>query len=56
MTWFVTFEPSADASSCLEDLVSLLVRSGVRVREARLRQSSLEDVFRQLTGADQEGS
>ena len=56
VTWFVTFEPSADASSCLEDLVSLLVRSGVRVREARLRQSSLEDVFRQLTGADQEGS
>ena len=50
----VTFDPSVDASSCLEDLVALLVRSGIRVREARLRQSSLEDVFRQLTGADLE--
>jgi gliding motility-associated transport system ATP-binding protein len=54
VTWQVTFEPSADASTCLEDVVALLVRSGIRVREARLRQSSLEDVFRQLTGADLE--
>jgi ABC-2 type transport system ATP-binding protein len=56
VTWFVTFEPALDASSCLEDLVASLVRSGIRVREARLRQSSLEDVFRQLTGADREGT
>ncbi len=56
VSWHVTFEPSADASGCLEDLVALLVRSGIRVREARLRQSSLEDVFRQLTGADLEAT
>ena len=36
-------------------MVALCVRSGIRVREARLQQSSLEEVFRQLTGADMEG-
>jgi ABC-2 type transport system ATP-binding protein len=52
----VTFDPSADASSCLAEVVALLVRSGIAVREARLKQSSLEEVFRQLTGADMEGT
>jgi ABC-2 type transport system ATP-binding protein len=52
----VTFEPAADASTCLAELVALLVRSGIAVHEARLKQSSLEEVFRQLTGADMEGS
>jgi ABC-2 type transport system ATP-binding protein len=51
----VGFEPGADASTCLEEVVALLVRAGIRVREARLEQSSLEEVFRQLTGADAEG-
>jgi ABC-2 type transport system ATP-binding protein len=52
----VTFEPEADASECLAELVARLVRAGVGVREARLKQSSLEEVFRQLTGADMEAS
>jgi len=52
----VTFDPEADGSSCLEEVVALLVRSGIRVREARQQQSSLEEVFRQLTGADMEAS
>jgi ABC-2 type transport system ATP-binding protein len=52
----VTFDPDADASSCLAELVARLVRAGVGVREARLKQSSLEEVFRQLTGADMEAS
>ena len=52
----VTFEPEADAGACLAELVARLVRSGVGVREARLKQSSLEEVFRQLTGADMEAS
>jgi ABC-2 type transport system ATP-binding protein len=52
----VTFDPSADASSCLAEVVALLVRSGIAVREARLKQSSLEEVFRQLTGADVEAT
>lgn len=56
VSWLVTFEPSADASACLEDVVALLVRAGIRVREARLKQSTLEDVFRQLTGADLEAT
>jgi ABC-2 type transport system ATP-binding protein len=51
----VSFDPGADANTCLEEVIGLLVRSGIRVREARLKQSSLEDVFRQLTGADVEG-
>jgi ABC-2 type transport system ATP-binding protein len=52
----VSFEPGADANRCLEEVVALLVNAGIRVREARLKQSSLEDVFRQLTGADVEGA
>jgi ABC-2 type transport system ATP-binding protein len=52
----VTFEPGADAPSCLAEIVALLVRSGIAVREARLKQSSLEEVFRQLTGADVEST
>lgn len=52
----VTFDAEADASACLAELVARLVRAGVGVREARLKQSSLEDVFRQLTGADMEAS
>jgi ABC-2 type transport system ATP-binding protein len=52
----VTFEPGADASTCLAEIVALLVRSDIAVREARLKQSSLEEVFRQLTGADVEGT
>jgi ABC-2 type transport system ATP-binding protein len=52
----VTFDPDADASACLAELVARLVRAGIGVREARLRQSSLEEVFRQLTGADMEAS
>ena len=52
----VTFEPGADASTCLAEVVARLVRAGISVREARLRQSSLEEVFRQLTGADVEAS
>jgi gliding motility-associated transport system ATP-binding protein len=52
----VTFDAGADANACLEEVVALLVRSGIRVREARLKQSSMEDVFRQLTGADVEAS
>jgi ABC-2 type transport system ATP-binding protein len=47
----VTFDPEADAYDCLEQLVSLLVGSEIRVREARLKETSLEEVFRQLTGA-----
>lgn len=45
----ITFRPEADPALCLEELVELLVSSGVRVREVRLEHSSLEDVFRQLT-------
>ncbi len=52
----VTFEPSANVHECLEDAIALLVGSGIRVREAKLQQSSLEDVFRQLTGADVEAT
>jgi ABC-2 type transport system ATP-binding protein len=52
----VTFDAEADGHTCLEEVVALLVRSGIRVREARLQLSSLEDVFRQLTGADMEAS
>jgi ABC-2 type transport system ATP-binding protein len=52
----VTFEPGADASTCLAEVVARLVRAGIAVREARLRQSSLEEVFRQLTGADVEAT
>lgn len=52
----VTFDPEADASACVAELVARLVRAGVGVREARLKQSSLEEVFRQLTGADMEAS
>lgn len=48
----VTFEPGADAALCLEELVEQLVHARIGVREARLSQSSLEDVFRQLTGAE----
>lgn len=48
----VTFEATVDGGACLGELVALLVRSGVAVREARLEQSSLEEVFRQLTGAN----
>ena len=47
----VTFEPGFDGHECLEELIAILVRSEIRVREARLHFTSLEDVFRQLTGA-----
>jgi ABC-2 type transport system ATP-binding protein len=47
----VTFDPEVDAYDCLEQLVSLLVGSEIRVREARLKETSLEEVFRQLTSA-----
>jgi ABC-2 type transport system ATP-binding protein len=56
VSMLVTFEPGADASACLAEVVALLVRYGIAVREARLKQSSLEDVFRQLTGADVEAT
>jgi ABC-2 type transport system ATP-binding protein len=52
VSFLVSFDPDADAYECLEELVALLVRSGIRVREARLEHTSLEEVFRQLTGAD----
>jgi hypothetical protein len=52
----VTFRPGVDGHSCLEDLVALLVHSQIRVRDARLEQSSLEDVFRQLTLASAEAT
>jgi ABC-2 type transport system ATP-binding protein len=52
----VTFQPAADPNTGLAEVVALLVRSGVAVREARLKQSSMEEVFRQLTGADLEGN
>jgi ABC-2 type transport system ATP-binding protein len=47
----VTFDPEVDAYDCLEHMVSMLVGSEIRVREARLKETSLEEVFRQLTGA-----
>ncbi len=56
VSFLVSFEPAADGHECLEDLVALLVRSGVRVREAKLQYSSLEEVFRVLTGADAEAT
>jgi gliding motility-associated transport system ATP-binding protein len=52
VSFLVSFAPAADAHECLEELVALLVQSGIRVREARLEHTSLEEVFRQLTGAD----
>jgi ABC-2 type transport system ATP-binding protein len=54
VSFVVTFQPGIDAHACLEDLVALLVHAQIRVREARLDLSSLEDVFRQLTGAGAE--
>jgi gliding motility-associated transport system ATP-binding protein len=51
VSFLVSFEPMADAHECLEELVASLVRAGIRVREARLEHTSLEEVFRQLTGA-----
>jgi ABC-2 type transport system ATP-binding protein len=56
VSFLVTFDAEADGHRCLEEVVALCVRSGIRVREARLQQSSLEEVFRQLTGADMEAS
>jgi len=47
----VTFDPEVDAYDCLEQIVTMLVGSEIRVREARLKETSLEEVFRQLTGA-----
>jgi ABC-2 type transport system ATP-binding protein len=52
VSFLVSFDPSADAHECLEGLVASLVHAGIRVREARLEHTSLEEVFRQLTGAD----
>jgi ABC-2 type transport system ATP-binding protein len=49
VSFLVTFQPGVDGHACLEDLVALLVQAQIRVREAKLEQSSLEDVFRQLT-------
>ena len=54
VSFVVTFQPGVDAHACLEDLVALLVHARIRVREARLDESSLEDVFRQLTLAGAE--
>lgn len=51
----VTFAPEADGFACVERLIALLVHSDIRVREARLRETSLEEVFRQLTGAEDFG-
>jgi ABC-2 type transport system ATP-binding protein len=48
----VTFAPEADGFECVERLIAILVRADIRVREARLRETSLEEVFRQLTGAE----
>jgi ABC-2 type transport system ATP-binding protein len=47
----VTFDAEVDAYDCLEQIVTSLVSSEIRVREARLKETSLEEVFRQLTGA-----
>jgi ABC-2 type transport system ATP-binding protein len=47
----VTFDADVDAYDCLEQIVTSLVSSEIRVREARLKETSLEEVFRQLTGA-----
>ncbi len=55
VSYIVTFEPGIDGHDCLEDLVASLSRSEIRVREARLHLTSLEDVFRQLTLANTEG-
>jgi len=51
----VTFDPAVDGYDCLEQIVTLLVGSEIRVREARLKETSLEEVFRQLTGAPDSG-
>jgi len=51
VSFLVTFAPEEDGVVCLERLVTRLVGAEVRVREARLRETSLEEVFRQLTGA-----
>ena len=50
VSFVVTLQPGVDGHACLEDLVALLVHAQIRVREAKLEQSSLEDVFMQLTG------
>jgi ABC-2 type transport system ATP-binding protein len=52
VSFLVSFDPMADAHECLEELVASLVQAGIRVREARLEHTSLEEIFRQLTGAD----
>jgi ABC-2 type transport system ATP-binding protein len=52
VSFLVSFDPLADAHECLEELVASLVQAGIRVREARLEHTSLEEIFRQLTGAD----
>jgi ABC-2 type transport system ATP-binding protein len=56
VSFLVNFDPIFDGHECLEDLIATLVRSGIAVREAKLRASSLEEVFRQLTGADTEAT
>jgi ABC-2 type transport system ATP-binding protein len=55
VSYIVTFEAGFDGHDCLEELVASLMRSDIRVREARLHVTSLEDVFRQLTLASTEG-
>lgn len=46
----VTFAPEVDGYDCLEQIVTELVGSEIRVREARLKETSLEEVFIKLTG------
>ncbi|MEO8181438.1 MAG: ABC transporter ATP-binding protein [Deltaproteobacteria bacterium] len=46
----VTFAPEVDAYDCLEQIVTELVGSEIRVREARLKETTLEEVFIKLTG------
>ncbi len=52
----VDFEKDADPPSVIEDLVCRLVAAGVAVREATSAKASLEDVFAQLTGGEEEAA
>jgi ABC-2 type transport system ATP-binding protein len=54
VSFLINFDPAVDGHEALEHLIAVLVRAGIRVREAKLRDSSLEEVFRQLTGAEAE--
>ena len=50
----ITFEPAAPAARCLEEVVKSLSLAGVGVRGVHLLETSLEDVFQQLTSDEEE--